>query len=252
MKVLEGSRTTVTALLFVAVLLIFASCRDDQTPEPAPDPTEQAAPEQVDPVAMFKITYGDEVTEQPSFIVGEEVVDGVDCAIIEYSYLPPASRVSPDGKTTLTLLGGKIWIAKTTREWVQAEVYNEVMDTKVTSRFTNPYRISPPLSVGKSWFYDTTATMVPEYAPPSTNRFRAEVVSQEDVTVPAGTFASYKVEFTLVAADGVEVEAPVVETAMWFAVDTYSEVKRESYTTWEQTEIAELVAAEGFDEAMNR
>jgi hypothetical protein len=250
MKASEGSRITGTAFLLVAMAIVIASCSDGQTVEPASTPTEQAAQEEAGPVAVFKITYGDEVTEQPSFIVGEEVVDGVDCVIVEYSYEPPASRVAPDGKKTLTLLGGKIWAGKTTREWVQAEAYNEVMDTKVTSLITNLYRISPPLSVGKSWFYDTTVKLIPELRSPSTNRYRAEVVSQEDVTVPAGTFASFKVEYTLVATDGVELEAPVVDTAMWFSVDTYSEIKRESYISWEQTEIAELVAAEGLEPSM--
>jgi hypothetical protein len=252
MKILKGSKITVMALLLVAIPLTVASCSDDQTLEHAPAPTEPATPEQAVPAATFNITYGDEITEQPSYIDGEEVVDNVDCMIIEYSYRPPASRTTPDGETSLKLLGGKLWVGKTNREWVQAEVYNEVMGTKVTSLFTNLYRISPPLSVGKSWFYDTTVKMIPELTPPSTSRYRAEVVAQEDVTVPAGTFAGYKVEFTLVAADGVEVEAPVVETVMWFAVDTYSEIKRETYTTWEQIEIAELASAKRLDELGNR
>ncbi|MCC6366522.1 MAG: hypothetical protein IT165_23640 [Bryobacterales bacterium] len=188
------------------------------------------------------------MTAQPLTVVGEEELDRIDCRIIEYSYRPPASRITADGKTAVTLVGGKLWIGKTTQEWIKAEAYNELAGAKVTIVVTNPYRISPPLWVGKSWLFESSARMIPELAPCSTNRFRAEVLCQEDIIVPAGVFTTYKAGFELLAVDGVALDAPVLETVMWFTADTYCEIRRETYTTWKETEFAELAAAEGLRE----
>jgi hypothetical protein len=203
--------------------------------------SESDTPVDQGPVAEFRITYGDEVTRQESFVVGEEVLDGVDCTIIEYFYTPPASRISSNGATTAKLLSGKLWMAKATGEWMRIEATREIMGDTVTVAVTNVFRFDPPLDVGESWFFESDVSLIPERGPPSTNRYRGEVVSLEDIVVPAGTFTCFRVELSVVAVDGVELLDPAVQSVMWINVDTHEEIKRESYSNWEMTETAELV-----------
>jgi hypothetical protein len=226
--------------IFPVAVILFAvlGCGEAQEARSESEPSVDR-----EPVAVFNITYGDEVTRQESFLVGEEVVDDVDCTIVEYFYTPPASRLSSDGTTPTTLLSGKLWIAKATGEWMKIEEKREIMGDTLTVLVTNTFRFNPPLSVGQSWSFDRDIRLIPELRPPSSNRYRGEVVSRGDIVVPAGTFTCFRVELSLVAVDGVELEDPAVQSVMWITVDTHEEVKRESYSGWEETETAELVSS---------
>jgi len=202
------------------------------------------------PSVIFNVLYGNEVTEQRGIITGEEIVDSTDCYVYEFFYHPPASRLSYDGTLAFTLLGGKIWISKATNEWAISELYNEINGTNVTISTSQLYHIEQPLSVGKSWTYDNITETHPESSAPITSTYRVEVVSREEVTVPAGIFDCYRIEFSIVAVDGIEKETPVIDDVLWFSVDGAAEIKRESYTLWEQTEVAELAYVAGSEESL--
>jgi hypothetical protein len=225
-------------LPIAAICLSALSCGEAR--DAPPESSGRAGQE---PVVTFKITYGDEVTRQESFLLGEEVLDDVDCTVLEYFYSPPASRLSPDGTTRTKLLSGKLWISKATGEWINAELNREIMGDTVNVAVTNVLRFSAPLRVGKSRFFDRDVRLIPELRPPSRNRYRAEVVSLEDIVVPAGTFTCYRVELSVVEENGIELEDPVLQDVFWFTRDTHEEIKRETYGSWEKTETAELVSS---------
>lgn len=206
-------------------------------------PPESSGRAEQEPVITFKITYGDEVTRQESFLLGEEVVDDVDCTVIEYFYIPPASRLSPDGTTPTKLLSGKLWISKSTGEWIKAELNRVIMGDTVNVAVTNVLRFSAQLGVGESWFFDRDVRLIPELRAPSRNRYRAEVVSLEEIVVPAGTFTCYRIELSVVEENGIELEDPAVQDVFWITVDTHEEIKRETYGSWDKTETAELIGS---------
>jgi hypothetical protein len=224
--------------IFPVAVILFAVLGCGEAPEAR---SESVPPVDQNPVAEFRITYGDEVTQQESFLVGEEVVEDVDCTVIEFFYTPPASRLSSDGATTAKLLSGKVWIAKATGEWIRLEAKREIMGDTVTVVATNVFRFNTPLSVGQSWLFDMDVSLIPERAPSSRYTYRGEVVSREDIVVPAGTFMSFRVELSLVAANGMELEDPAVQSVLWIDVDTHREIKRESFSRWQEMETAELV-----------
>jgi hypothetical protein len=226
--------------IFPSAVIIFALLGCGEAPETR---SESVPLEDQEPVAVFQITYGDEVTRQESFLVGEEVVDEVDCTVYEYFYAPPALRLSSDGTSPAKLLSGKIWISNATGEWIRIETKREIVGDTVTVELTNVFRFNPPLSVGQSWFFERDAKLLPEHRPLSRTEYRGEVTSQEEISVPAGTFTCFRIEMSLVAADGEELEEPQVQSVMWITVDTHEEIKRESYGSWEMKETAELVAS---------
>lgn len=224
--------------IFPVAVILFAVLGCGEAPEAR---SESVPPVDPNPVAEFRITYGDEVTQQESFFVGEEVVEDVDCTVIEFFYTPPASRLSSDGATTVKLLSGTMWIAKATGEWIRLEAKREIMGDTVTVVAMNVFRFNTPLSVGQSWLFDMDVSLIPEREPASRYTYRGEVVSREDIVVPAGTFMTFRVELSLVAADGVELEDPAVRSVLWIDVDTHREIKRESLSRWQEMETAELV-----------
>jgi hypothetical protein len=226
--------------IFPSAVIILVSWGCGEAPEAR---SESVPMESQEPVAVFQITYGDEVTLQESLLVGEEVVGDVDCTVYEYSYNPPALRLSSDGATSAKLLSGKIWISNATGEWIRIETEREIMGDTVNVELTNVFRFNPPLGVGQSWFFERDARLLPERRLLSRTRYRGEVTSREEIVVPAGTFTCFRIDLSVVAADGVKLEEPQVQSVMWITVDTHEEIKRESYGTWGMTETAELVAS---------
>jgi len=67
------------------------------------------------------------------------------------------------------------------------------------------------------------------------------VVAMEDVTTVAGTYSCYKIEYTLVATDGVPV-TPVLEMTEWWSADVLGVVKSINHTGYAEVETQELVS----------
>ena len=96
-----------------------------------------------------------------------------------------------------------------------------------------------PLEVGKSWVIDEFTTLDPPMQPDSTVVFEVEVVALESVTVPAGTYDAYKIEYTKVAEDGSALP-PELSKTEWFSPEVGRMVKSEDYLGYAEVETQEL------------
>ena len=145
---------------------------------------------------VYDVTYGAETTEWTVTVTGEETVDSVGCYITDFSYSAPLERVM--GDTVVTITGITMWMSQTTLDGVRQEVTTIVSGMPMTVYLFPTYTggHGTPLSVGKAWSLEETGTLTSPLDPLFTRMYDVEVVAQEDVTVPAGTFTCYKIEYS--------------------------------------------------------
>jgi hypothetical protein len=77
--------------------------------------------------------------------------------------------------------------------------------------------------------------------PDSTNVMEIEVVAMESVTVGAGTYDCYKIEYTQVELDGMAV-GPTLQKIEWFAPEVGRFVKSDNLTGYAEVETQELAS----------
>jgi|GEM_PF-423573 len=191
---------------------------------------------------VYHVTYGDETTEWTVTVRGEETVGGEDCYVTTTAFDVGAARYL--NGTPFTLTGAVTWRNKDTLAQAKAEEYVDLFNMAITTYLTTTSTTGDPgvpLSVGKTWSYDEYVELDPPFAAPFTNTYEVEVVAMEDVTVPAGTFNCYKIEYTLIAVDGVAV-VPVLEKTEWWSAEVSGLVKVINYTGWDEVEVQELTS----------
>lgn len=223
-------------LLVLALILGAIGCGDGgETPTPA------ATPSSGDEGALPILNVGDKwvsvVTEKgiehtrTTEVIGEDVIDGRDCYVVEESIEPPfrgivSSVTQKWEKATL--------IAITVESWGEYMGTSFVAVISVSCEF--PDGLPFPLEVGKEYkvIRTETRTMITvdeTYRETVTDVYTHKVEKTEQITVPAGTFKCFKkVKY---GADGT-----ALSTA-WYSDTTKSSVKLIDYETGG---VAELVS----------
>ncbi len=177
----------------------------EPTPEQTPEPTESLQLNDVSDIGStwtHYVTYGDENMIWTGTITGEEVIDGVDCNIVERSFDAPPERLMYAEMTgsdlSSILTKEKLWISKTTLQPIKAEssllLASMNMPIDTVSTFTYDGECGAPFSVGQSWSYQRKS--VTSTAQEMTSTWNAEVVGMEEITVSADTFNCYEVVHT--------------------------------------------------------
>jgi len=142
---------------------------------------------------MDETTYT--LTEE---IIGEEIVEGRDCYIIDMSFDPPLSYTHSEEVSTITSM--KYWQDKATAIYgVKMESSGTYNGTEFTSSeiyFYDPWEPLFPLEVGKEVETEKTTTQYSsgdQIGEPVVITEKYRVDSMDDVTVAAGTYSCWKI-----------------------------------------------------------
>ena len=137
-------------------------------------------------------------------VTGVTQVAGSDCYHVNLSVQNAeagkvgAERVarSPSGLVNTSIIGGEMWMLKDTFDLAKKMPVSLVYGNEISTTLTYTYNGShgAPWEVGKTWTFSTNVssttgiTWVVESS--------ATVAAEENVTVPAGTFKCYRIEYT--------------------------------------------------------
>ncbi|MBA7468902.1 hypothetical protein ES707_04158 [subsurface metagenome] len=156
---------------------------------------------------MDETTYT--LTEE---VIGEEIVEGRDCYVIDMSFDPLLSYTHSDVSTITSM---KYWQDKDTALYgvktEQSYTYNGTVSTWTETYSYSPWSSLFPLEIGKEVETEVTATQYSDgsqIGDPVVTTEKYKVNSKEDVTVAAGTFSCWKI----IIYDG---DGSVTETIWW-------------------------------------
>jgi hypothetical protein len=206
-------------------------------------PCEGTEPEEPPPAQgptwTHDVSYGNESTTWTSQITGLETVAGVDTYVVPTSYdAAPMRRVYSaqiGGYANLELTSETSWLSRNELQPIKKEQLAKAMGVFDVTTVTNYIYDGPygaPLSEGKAWTYQTE--IVPSMGNPVTLTWNAEVVSVEQITVPAGAFSCYKVVHTMLGT-------PATRTEWWSTGgDLLAPVKVVNIGNYELPEIRDL------------
>ncbi|MFC1925104.1 hypothetical protein ACFLW2_00220 [Chloroflexota bacterium] len=165
---------------------------------------------------VYDVSYGAETTEWTVTVTGEATIDSVDCYITDFSYSTPLVRVMNEMELTVT--GVKMWMSQATLDGVRREsatiISGDLMTVYLFSSYTGDH--GTPLFIGKEWILEETGTLTTTETPLFNAAYDVDVVAQGDVTVPAGTFNCYRIDYSL---DG------QLEWTEWWSADIRGTVK---------------------------
>jgi len=171
---------------------------------------------------VFSYVMGETTSTFTEEITGEETVEGRDCYVTDMSFDPVMSSTH-DG-VVYTTTGMKYWGDKATgllgvKMEITTTGNGQVFTSSVTYSY-NPWTSLFPLEVGKEVETERTTTHYYEgeqYGETEVSTEKNTVVSQEDVTVTAGTFSCWKITYYD--------SAPDTTQTMWWSDEAKTMVK---------------------------
>ena len=203
--------------LLGATSLLLPACLEEEGAPEGQLPTLQVGDQWVWSYVMDETTYT--LTEE---ITREETVEGRDCYVLDMSFDPVMSSTH-DG-VVYTTTGMKYWGDKATGLLgVKMEItttYNGQVITQSETYSYNPWTSLFPLEVGKEVETEKTTIQYMEgeqYGETKVSTEKFTVVSQEDVTVTAGTFSCWKITYYDSALDTTQ--------TMWWSDEAKTMVK---------------------------
>ncbi len=181
--------------LLAATSLLLPACLEEEEALEGQLPTIQVGDQWVWSYAMDGTTSL--MTEE---VTGEETVEGRDCYVLDMSFDPLMS--STHEGVVYTTTGMKYWSDKATGLLgVKMEItttYNGQVVTQSMTYSYNPWTSLFPLEVGKEVETEKTTIQYMEgeqYGETEVSTEKYTVVSQEDITVTAGTFSCWKITY---------------------------------------------------------
>jgi hypothetical protein len=186
---------------------------------------------------VYNTTYAStppEVTVWTVVTAAIETVGGIECIHNTTTFDTPPQRVASG--VPVTILAAETWRGRENLIQYKAIAQIDMFGTTLTTTMTDSNFVGTPdyFSVGNTWSFDEHMALVPPLSPPTDTHYDVEVVGQEDVVVPAGTFLGcYKVEYS--------VSGVVVKTE-WWSPDVKGFVKQVSAGTYQFPETQELVS----------
>ena len=201
--------------LLVATSLLLPACQEEALEGQLPTP-------QVGDQWVFSYVMGETTSTFTEEITGEETVEGRDCYVTDMSFDPVMSSTQ-DG-VVYTTTGIKYWGDKATGllgvKMEFTTTYNGQVVTQSETYFYNPWTSLFPLEVGKEVETEKTTIYYFEggqYGETEVSTEKYKVVSQEDVTVTAGTFSCWKITYYDSALDTTQ--------TMWWSDEVKTMVK---------------------------
>ncbi len=166
-------------------------------------------------VAVQGTTAGTEQT-LTYVVTGEEVVDGIDCSVVELTNDPPGMGLN----SVVSQLD------KMTMDHISGQMQYEIMDSSFVVDINASYQYTGqryPLKVGNTWEVTETVTTFMDETETGINQTTCtyEVEKIEKITVPVGIFSCFKV----LKYD----DSGVLLTTSWFSDETKHIAVKEIY-----------------------
>ena len=183
---------------------------------------------------VYDVNYGMEATVGTVAVTGEGKVGTTDCYVTTTTYDVAPSRAHPQSEVVLA--EERNWLSKSTLDKEKSEsdmlLLGTMGMTAITTTIYTGGTHGAPYLVGQTWTYDDLRHLEPPLTADATENWEAEVVAQENITIPAGTFSCYKIEYRLAGS---------VVTTEWWSADVLGVVKRVN-DTYLDTETRVLVS----------
>jgi len=171
---------------------------------------------------VWSYVMGETTSTLTQEVIGEETVEGRNCYVIDMSFDPPSSWTYDDVVCTATSM--KHWADKATGLLgVKTESSYSCNGTDYTSTANHsydPWTSLFPLEVGKEVETESTTIQYSDgsqFGDPMVTTEIYAIVSQENVTVAAGTFSCWKMTMYDSATDATQ--------TMWYSDQVKSMVK---------------------------
>ncbi len=269
MRLTLNAGTIVLSVILLSLLSLAASCGGDneETPAAIVQPTDTegfASPESrtaglVEPeisesssTSEANVDFGtlvynmyyeyEDATEDTVWTattIGKETIDGIGCYVIEHSFdaKPQRSRFVPqlDSDMDIVTQSDLIWLDAATLQPVKGERSTTQIGMTISTAITFDYESDhgAPFTEGQTWAY--TIIAAPQLGAPEISMWNAEVVGNEEIVVPAGTFACYKVVHTN--------DMGLARTEWWAIDGAYpTAIKAIDEANWHGVETRELVS----------
>ncbi len=202
--------------LLVATSLLLPACQEEEALE-GQLPTIQVGDQWV-----WSYVMDGTISLMTQEVIGEETVEGRVCYVLDMSFDPVMSSTHDD--VVYTTAGIKYWGDKATGllgvKMEMTTTYNGQVITQSETYLYNPWTSLFPLEVGKEVETEKTTIYYFEggqYGETEVSTEKYKVVSQEDVTVTAGTFSCWKITYYDSALDTTQ--------TMWWSDEVKTMVK---------------------------
>ena len=184
---------------------------------------------------VYDVTYGDEVTVWTTMVSAV----AADTFTTSVTFEPSPIRVSSG--LEVTVIQADAEYSLTTLDELTAIAGINMFGMDIIAYLTDTYTgdHGSPYSVDKSWTASVLTHLDPPMQPDSTTLSEVKVVDFGPVTVPAGTYDAYQVDFTLVEVDG-WAPPPELTKTEWFSPQVGRFVKSVNYTGYGEQEVQEL------------
>jgi len=181
--------------LLAATSLLLPACLEEEE-----EPEGQLPTLQVGDQWVFSYVIDETTSILTEEITGEETVEGRDCYVIDMSFDPVMTHTQDGVVSTMTSM--TYWGDKATGllgvKMETSGTYNGTAFTMTETYSYNPWTSLFPLEIGKE--VETERTTISyfdgeQYGETAVATEKYTVVSQEDVTVTAGTFSCWKITY---------------------------------------------------------
>jgi uncharacterized repeat protein (TIGR02543 family) len=182
---------------------------------------------------VYEVTYGTEVTTWTVDVTAEETVDGVACYKTATSFSEPPQRVASGISVIVT--AAQTWRSEDSLAQYKAIAAINMYGMDVQTTMTDTYTAGTPdfFTLSNAWTVSEYTVLNPPLAAPSTTVYDITVVGMESVTVPAGTFNCYKIEYSVAGS---------VKKTEWWSPTVLAFVKQVSTGTYALPETQELAS----------
>jgi hypothetical protein len=182
---------------------------------------------------VYNVTYGAEVTVWTVTVTAEETVGSVECYKSSTTFNAPPVRLASG--VTVTVTGADTWRSQDNLAQYKAIAAINMYSLAITTNMTDTYTAGTPgfFTVGNTWTFSEHIVLSPPMALPSTTIYDVAVVGMESITVPAGTFNCYKIEYRV---------AGTVAKTEWWSPDVLGFVRQVSTGTYALPETQELAS----------
>ena len=226
---------------------------------PATEPTAPATePAAGGPTWVLNVRYDGTFEVHTATVVGEEAIEGTDCYVAEWAFDMNPFRYDSAAGYPLKTFERMDYIAKDTmdskRNYIKLEVAGMIeLQTTKTQTYTGNH--GQQYSFGDSYHFEEYTDLVPDTLASSfTDTIEVNVVAFEDITVPAGDFRCYKIEYTLVVSgQDPPKDTPALTRTEWWSAeyDLLAPVKAIDFVAYQKDEVKELASYDPMPE-MNR
>ena len=187
---------------------------------------------------VYEVTHGTETTVWTYTVIDDsEMVDSVDCYVVDVSYSAPPARVASG--MSVTIIGATNWMSKATFD-TMVSVAAIDMGAEMVTTMTNTYADGHgwDYAVNTAYQYQQFGELDPPLQAPFGSKYAVAVVGLTNVS----GYECYEITYTLIQAydsdseTWVPLDTPVLEKTEWWSAEVGGLVKSINHTGYAQVE----------------